>query len=235
MNPHHRIACGCGVIWLCVGAPAHAQELHGYLTLVSDYVFRGASQSNGDPTVQAGIDYLDPSGVFVGVFVARTDFPENPFGSNPGSIQLDAYLGFSHAAGIDWSWDIAALRHEFPDSQVFDYSYNELAVNLHFRDVLRLGATVSDDAAAGGSSGWTAEIELRQPLGDRFQVSGALGHYEFARTDWSDYLYWDLGVSATVARLTFDIRYFDMNSDRAGFAGPQLTGARLVGSVSVGF
>ena len=235
MNSPHCIACGCGVAWLLAGAPVGAHELHGYLTLVSDYVFRGASQSNEDPTVQAGVDYLHPSGVFAGAFVARTEFPENSFGSNPGSIEVDAYLGFSRAAGRDWSWDVTALRYDFPDSTGFDYSYDELAANLHFRDVLRLGATVSDDAGASNSSGWTAEVELRQSLGDRFQLSGSLGHYEFERTDWSDYLYWDVGVSATAGRFTFDVRYFDTDSDEAGFAGPELTRGRLVGSISVGF
>jgi uncharacterized protein (TIGR02001 family) len=235
VNPRHCIACGCGVAWLLAGAPVRAHELHGYLTLVSDYVFRGASQSNEDPTVQAGVDYLHPSGVFAGVFAARTEFPANSFGSNPGSIELDAYLGYSHAAGLDWSWDVAALRYDFPDSTGFDYSYDELAANLHFRDVLRLGVTVSDDAGASNASGWTAEVELQQPLGDRFQLSGSLGHYEFERTDWSDYLYWDVGVSATAGRFTFDVRYFDTDNDEAGFAGPELTRGRLVGSISLGF
>jgi uncharacterized protein (TIGR02001 family) len=235
VNFRHSIACGCGVAWLLASAPLHAHEFHGYLTLVTDYVFRGASQSNGDPAVQAGIDYVHPGGLFAGVFVAGTDFPENAFGSNPGRLELDAYLGYSRAAGRDWSWDIAALRYDFPDSTGFDYAYDELAANLHFRDVLRLGATLSDNAGAGGSSGWTAEVELRHPLGGRFQLSGSLGHYEFARSDWSDYFYWDLGISATASRFTFDARYFGMDSGRAGFAGPQLTGSRLVGSVSVSF
>ncbi len=235
VNFRHCIACGCGVAWLLAGAPVHAHELNGFLTLVSDYVFRGASQSNEDPTVQAGLDYLHPSGVFAGVFVAGTDYPENSYGSNAGSIELDAYLGYSQAAGRDWSWDVAAVRYEFPDSRDFGYSYFELAANLHFRDVLRLGATVSDDAGAGGESGWTTEIELRHSLGTRFQLSGTLGYYEFERTDWPDYLYWDAGVSAVTGRWTFDLRYFDMDNDTAGFAGPQLTGSRLVGSVSVGF
>ena len=235
MNSRHCIACGCGVAWLLAGAPVRAHELHGYLTLVSDYVFRGASQSNEDPTFQAGLDYLHPGGVFAGIFAARTEFPGNSFGSNPGSIELDAYLGYSRAAGRDWSWDVAALRYDFPDSTGFDYSYDELAANLHFRDVLRLGATVSDDAGASNASGWTAEIELRRQLSDRFQLSGTLGSYEFERTDWSDYIYWDVGISATVGRFTFDVRYFDTDTGEAGFAGPELTRGRLVGSISLGF
>lgn len=235
VNLRHCIAHGCGIAGLLAGAPLHAHEFHGYLTLVSDYVFRGASQSNEDPTVQAGLDYEHPWGVFAGVFAARTEFPGNSFGSNQGSTELDAYLGYSREVGRDWSWDVAALHYDYPDSSIFDYSYDELAANLHFRDTLRLGATASDDAGAGGESGWTAEIELRRSLGDRYQLSASLGHYEFERTDWDDYLYWDVGVSAVAGPVTFDLRYFDMSGDEAGFAGPKLTGSRLVGGVSVGF
>jgi uncharacterized protein (TIGR02001 family) len=226
----------CGAIWLGSAAPLHAHELHGYLTLASDYVFRGVSQSDEDPTAQAGIDYLHPAGVFAGAFAARTKFRDSPFGSNPGDFELDAYLGYGRAGGGDWSWDVAAIRYDFPDSSGFDYSYHELAANLHFRDVLRIGATMSDDAAASGASGWTAEVELRQPLGERFQLSGSLGHYEFERSDWGDYRYWDLGVSADAGPVTFDLRYFDTSGEvAASFLDPSLPEARLVGSVSVGF
>ena len=136
------------------------------------------------------------------------------------------------ATGPGTSPHCATTSPTQPDSII---RIDELAANLHFRDVLRLGATVSDDAGASNASGWTAEIELRQSLGDRYQLSGSLGHYEFERNDWSDYLYWDVGVSATAGRFTFDLRYFDTDSDEAGFAGPELTRGRLVGSVSLGF
>ena len=235
VNSRHSIASGCGIAWLFAGATVHAHELHGYLTLTSDYVFRGASQSNEDPTVQAGLDYRHPNGLFAGAFAARTDFPDSVFGTNPGSVELDAYLGYSRAAGRDWSWDVAALHYDFPDSSGFDYSYDELAANLHFRDILRVGATISDDAGASGDRGWTAEIELRQALGDRFQLSGSLGNYEFSRANWNDYVYWDVGVSTIAGQFTFDLRYYDTNTEQAGIADPLLTRSRLVGSISVGF
>jgi uncharacterized protein (TIGR02001 family) len=169
------IARGCVISGLLAGLPAHAHEFHGYASLVSDYVFRGASQSNQDPTVLGGLDYVHPGGVFAGLFMARTDYPQNPFGSHPGSIEVDAYLGYGRSLGRDWSWDVAALHYDFPDSTGFDYSYDEFAANLHFRDGLRIGATVSGDAGASGAGGWTAEVELRRTLEKGFLLSGSLG------------------------------------------------------------
>lgn len=214
---------------------AGAGELHGYLTLGSDYVFRGVSQSNESPTVQGGLDFAHPGGVFMGLFIARIDFPTSPFRPDPGRIETDAYVGYSRPASRDWVWDVALLHYEFPDSSGSNSSYQELAFNLHLRDQARLGATVSDDARTGRTSAWTVEIELRQPFGKRAQVSGTLGRYEFERTDWRDYLYWDLGVSTIIGSLTLDVRYFDTSSEAATFAGPLLTRGRVVGSVSVGF
>jgi uncharacterized protein (TIGR02001 family) len=49
-------------------APAATPEhsLTGNLTLVSDYRFRGISQSYKLPAVQGGIDYAHSSGLYVG-------------------------------------------------------------------------------------------------------------------------------------------------------------------------
>ncbi len=222
---------------VCFGAcpAAAAHELHGYVTLASDYVFRGISQANGNPTVQGGLDYAHPSGIFAGIFAAGVDFPDRALGENQRQTELDAYVGYSRAVGSDWVWDVSLLHYDYPDSGDFDYAYEEFAVNLHYRDVARFGATISDNAIGGRTTGWTAEVELRRPLGTRARLSGSLGHYAFRRVDWRDYFYWDLGVSTTVGLLTFDLRYFDTSSEAASFAGTALTRARLVASLSVGF
>jgi uncharacterized protein (TIGR02001 family) len=212
-----------------------AGEVHGYLTGVTDYVFRGVSQSDEQPSIQAGIDYAHSSGFFAGLFVAGIDYPETPFRADSGNVEFDAYLGYRRPAGRNLAWEVGLYRYAFPDSEAEDKDYNELGLNLYVRDTARLGATYSDDARTGGASAWTAEIELRHPLGRRFQVSGLLGRYAFARSDWEDYLYWDVGVSATRGSWTFDLRYFGTSEEAETLAGPRLTRDRVVGSVSIGF
>jgi uncharacterized protein (TIGR02001 family) len=214
---------------------ARAGELHGYLTLGSDYVFRGISQTNGDPTVQGGIDYAHENGLFAGLFAADVDFPDNPAGKDLRQSELDLYAGYGRAINRNWAWDAALIHYEYPDSGSFDYAYDEIAVNFHYRDMMRIGAAVSDNAISGQESGWIAEIEIRHPLGDRARLSGTLGHYTLQRSNWRDYAYWDLGVSTTSGPVTVDLRYFDADEDVESFAGARRTRSRLVVSLSVGF
>lgn len=224
-----------GILALAGGGAAFGDEFHGYLTAATDYVFRGVSQSNEQATLQAGLDYSRAGGFFAGLFAAGIDYPTSSFRPDPGKTELDAYVGFSHPAGRDFSWDVALIHYQFPDSEADDDTYQELGFNLRYRDVARFGATASDDARTGGSSAWTAELELRRALGSNFQLSGTLGRYTFSRSDWRDYLYWDLGVSATTGPWTFDLRFFDTSDEAETLAGPRLTRDRVVASVSIGF
>jgi uncharacterized protein (TIGR02001 family) len=230
------IAACCGAAVLAGAfAMSAAAEVHGYLTASTDYVYRGISQSNEDPSVQAGLDYAHAGGFFAGLFAASIDYPETTFVADPGDIELDAYVGFGRPAGRDFAWDVALIHYYFPDTEADDDEYQELGFNLHYRDVARLGLTASDDARRRGATAWTAEVELRQPLGERFQVSGTLGHYSFGSSAWSDYQYWDVGVSLTAGPVTFDLRYYDTSTPAETVAGPNLTAARVVASASVGF
>jgi uncharacterized protein (TIGR02001 family) len=231
-----RILARClGLLALAGGGGALGDGLHGYLTATTDYVFRGVSQSNEKPTLQAGLDYARAGGFFVGLFASGIAYPTTSFRPDPGTIELDAYVGFSRPAGRDFAWDVALLHYQFPDSESDDHAYQELGFDLYYRDVLRLGATASDDARTGGASAWTAELELRRPFARRFLLSGTLGRYTFARNDWRDYLYWDLGVSATTGPWTFDLRYFGTGDEAQTLAGPRLTGDRVAATVSIGF
>lgn len=232
-----RFLCArCLVLLALPGANvAHASEFHGYLTAGTDYVFRGVSLSNEDSSVQVGIDYAQPNGLFAGLFVASINYPETPYRADSGNIEVDAYVGYSRSAGRDFAWDVALTHYDNPQSEADDASYQELGFNLHYRDLARFGATFSDDARSGGASGWTAELELRRLIGSHFLVSGTLGHYAFSRSDWRDYQYWDFGVSATRGPWTFDLRGYGTSSEAESIAGPWLTRDRVVASVSVGF
>ena len=234
-NAPRTLARCAAVLGLAAGAAAHADDFSGHLTLTSDYVFRGVSQSNTNPSVYGGLDYAHDSGLIAGLFAAVIDYPYSPFKPDTGQVELDLYVGFSRPAGRDFEWDVALVHYQYLESAASNDDYQELAFNLHYRDIARLGLAVSNDAAAGGSEGWIAELELRQPFAKRYQVSGTFGRYSLSHEFWDSYLYWDLGVSAVFEPLTVDLRYYDTSDDAATFAGDRLTEARAVASISIGF
>ena len=65
----------------------------------SDNVFRGISESAGDPSVQAGAHYAWDGGAFAGLRAA-TIKPRVTYGTRD-TVELDAFLGYRTAWGDD--------------------------------------------------------------------------------------------------------------------------------------
>ena len=76
-------------------APAAAPALTANIGLVSDYVFRGLTQTNGRPAIQGGIDYAHSSGFYVGTWLSNISWfadqnagTRSTAGGNVGPISL---------------------------------------------------------------------------------------------------------------------------------------------------
>ena len=172
MRPLLRtLACGCAALGFAgAGGTARAGDWSGHLTATTDYVFRGVSQSNTNPTVYGGLDYAHPNGLFAGLFAAAIDYPTTSFKADTGQVELDLFVGYSQPVGRDFEWDVSLIHYQFFEAGSANDNYQELALNLHYRDVARIGVAASNDAALGGSNGWVAELELSQPFAKRFHA-----------------------------------------------------------------
>lgn len=77
-------------------ASAHAGAA-GSVTLTSDYVFRGISQTNQEPALQAGLEFATDAGFYVGGWGSNVSWLSDlssvgaPVSS---SVELDAYAGY---------------------------------------------------------------------------------------------------------------------------------------------
>jgi uncharacterized protein (TIGR02001 family) len=78
---------------------------------VTDYRYRGISQSRNQPAIQAGVDYADKSGFYVGAWGSTIKWIEDS-GSSDGSLELDIYGGYKGSAGAI-SYDLGVLRYEY--------------------------------------------------------------------------------------------------------------------------
>ncbi len=79
--------------------------------VVSEYRYRGLTQSRFDPAVQAGVDYADKSGFYVGAWGSTIKWIKDA-GAPKGSFELDIYGGYKGAVG-DLAYDVGFLRYEY--------------------------------------------------------------------------------------------------------------------------
>ena len=81
--------------------------------VVSDYRFRGISQSRLKPALQGGIDFAHSSGFYLGFWGSTIRILEDiPGGKGP--VELDFYGGYKGKINDDFSYDVGLLRYQYP-------------------------------------------------------------------------------------------------------------------------
>lgn len=148
MYKRNLIAASIACI-LIIPAAAHAQAVQEASTaksphtltsnvgFVSQYVFRGLTQTDGKPAVQGGLDYAHSSGLYAGTWLSNISWftdqnagirsapvslaspgaagaPYAPNKSNAASLEWDLYGGYKNSFAGDWNYDVGAIRYYYP-------------------------------------------------------------------------------------------------------------------------
>ena len=93
-------------------APA-ASPVSGNMAIVSDYRFRGISQTFELPAIQGGIDYAHESGVYLGNW--NSSVSGLSFADSAG-IEMDFYGGWKKSFG-DIGFDFGLLQYYYPGAK----------------------------------------------------------------------------------------------------------------------
>lgn len=84
--------------------------------VVTDYRYRGISQSRLKPAVQGGVDFAHKSGFYLGAWASTIKWIgdyDSPFGKVDGSVELDLYGGYKGSISKDLGFDVGMLRYEY--------------------------------------------------------------------------------------------------------------------------
>ena len=92
-------------------AQAQAVEVSGDVTFVSDYAFRGISQTEEAPALQGGLTLAVDSGWYLSVWGSSVDF------GGQGTLELDVLLGWSGDIAEGWSADVGIMRYGYPNTE----------------------------------------------------------------------------------------------------------------------
>ena len=99
-------------------AEASPHTFTGNVALVTDYRFRGISQTYGLPAIQGGADYAHASGLYLGTWGSNVySTAGNGIGTsytNGASLEWDMYGGYKFEAAKDLTLDVGALYYYYP-------------------------------------------------------------------------------------------------------------------------
>jgi uncharacterized protein (TIGR02001 family) len=217
-----------GLVLSLASLNSYALDVSGNVSLASDYVYRGISQTNEEATIQGGFDLSAESGFYAGVWASNIAFD--------GSIEIDIYGGFAKELNEEWSFDVGLLRYEYPNNAgPNESSFNEVYGSLSFRE-LSVGVAYSDDFFFESDSSIYIYVNYSLALPNDYGVDFHYGNQSiddnntFGTPDYADY---SIGLSKSVAELDLSLTWYDTDlSGSECFGGADVCDSRIVFGLS---
>lgn len=235
-----------------MSAPALADDsvsVSGNFGIVSDYRFRGYSQTFGKPAVQGGIDLSLPMGFYLGTWMSNVS--GNQY-MNGAGLEWDLYGGYTYTVNADLSLDVGGLYYYYPGAYSPDGSGGQTKYNTFEWHVagtykwftLKYSQTTNDWFGVADSKG-SGYIELNgsYPVTDKISLNAHVGHQKVKNSSSSDYTDWSLGASYDLKGWGLGLTYVDTNvskadgtiTDVSGMNTKNIAGPTVVLSVSKSF
>ena len=142
-------------------AAAPAPSVTANVSLTSNYLYRGISQTGGKPALQGGFDYTHSSGFYAGAWGSSISWIGDEGLAKNAGLELDTYLGFRNSFATDFNYDVGFLRYNYPGTYV---------------SPMPVGMAKADTNEVYGLIGWKwISLKYSYSLGDTFGVASAQG------------------------------------------------------------
>jgi len=161
------------VTGLLLSGAASGADVSATVTGITDYDFRGVSQTADDPAIQGSLDVEGESGWYAGVWASNVDFDN----CCDEDYEIDYYVGFT--AGETIEWDVGYIYYYYPST----------TENLNYPEVYIGGTYYGEDEK------W--DVGLKQWASYDWFGYDAYGYYTELNGNYA-LPWWEIGVSAHV-------------------------------------
>lgn len=207
--------------------PKPEHEVSFNLAGVSDYRYRGISQTRLQPALQGGADYThNPSGWYAGTWLSTIKWTSDAHGG--GDVEWDIYGGKRGEIVKDVSYDIGALTYVYPANGLAHVSgfananttelYGQLGYGPAY---VKYSHAVSNlfgfvDSKNSGYVDAGANIEVATGL----TVNLHLGHQNVKHVSSASYSDWKVGLSKDFGIVTGALAVIGSNASDSAYASP---------------
>ena len=201
---------------LFIASPLQAETINssGSVLLISDYLYRGISQTNEGPALQGSLTLNTESGWYLSAWGSNIKFGQ-------GSMELDISAGRSFTVAPDWTVDLGVMQYRYPqgDSNTDQFNFIEGYGKLKYQD-WTLGLAFTDDYfGTGVGKFWYLSADWDQQLTKDLQLQWHLGYNKFANAlefknflaaaveDGAGYADWGVKLNTVLLGLNWSLGY----------------------------
>lgn len=232
-----KIILAAAVIAAFAGSRAYAEdtapaakpdnETSFNAAVISDYRYRGISQTRLKPAVQGGFDYVNnPTGLYAGVWLSTIKWTKDAGGD--GDVEMDIYAGKRGQISEAVAYDVGVLTYVYPSNGLKDVSgfvnadtteiYGQLAYGPAYvkysHSVTNLFGFVDSK-----NSGYL-DIGANIDAGQGFTVNLHAGHQKVKNNDAASYTDWKIGITKDFGLVTGALAVIGTNAGKTAYASP---------------
>jgi len=170
----------------------------------SDYIWRGITQNEEDPSFSAGVEWTGSNGFYLKSWAANV--------ADPGEIEIDGWGGWAGETESGFTWDLGYIYYSFTGES--DLNLGEIYASLGYKV---FSVKYSDDSE-NDTSYLEANLEFELPGDYRLGLHG--GDYDLSpdvstndvmvsvSKDWNQFTF-----MAAYSRLEIDVGSFSHDDD----------------------
>jgi uncharacterized protein (TIGR02001 family) len=231
MQPRFVVPAFGGLVLAMMLSPvAQAGTVAGTAALTSDYTFRGLSQTNQDPAIQAGFEWAHESGIYAGAWGSNVSWLSDLSSAGTpisNSLELDLYAGYRGAFTDTCKYDVGVLYYwypgDYPDAFnrpytteiYFGISYSFLSAK-YFHSVTDLFGFAESD-----NSGYI-DLAANYEFSPSWVLNAHVGRQWIEENGDFEYTDWKVGVTKNFdGGWSVALAYVDTNADESLYTNPQ--------------
>ncbi len=209
------------------------------VSIVSDYAFRGISQTNQRPAIQGGFDYAHDSGFYVGVWASNVSWLSD-LDARGSSLETNLYAGYATEIG-PIGLDVGLLQYYYPGD--FDSAWRAangmkkpqtlegyVGVSWEFLSFTYSHAFTTLFGTENSKRSGYYDLSASYEVMDGLTLDAHYGYQRIRGAGNSNYKDWKIGATYSYSGFDFGLHYVDTNIKH-----DRLADSRVILSVSRSF
>jgi uncharacterized protein (TIGR02001 family) len=190
---------------------------------VTDYRFRGISQTRLKPAIQGGLDYGFAGGLYVGVWATNIKWIKD-FGGD-ADVEIDVYGGWKGEVMKDLTLDVGVLTYQYPSNKLVpSANTTELYGALTYGPAtLKYShATTNTFANPNSKNSFYVDLSAGFDVGGGVTLTPHIG-YQKIKGDFEDvatYTDYSIGVSKDFSGFVVSATVIGTDADKTFYSSP---------------